>query len=613
MARLQISGEDEERRRGSERRLAAILDSREIFIRRVDPQFRLTYMNEAYAQAFRLRIGDVMLTAVHPDDAERAATALAALQHPPYRSVIDVRNWIGGGWRWVRWENSGIRDTLGEFGEIQGVGIDITEFKRAEAALSESHALLLATERLAGIGGFDWDIPGNTATWSDEVYRMFGLARGEGTLVLAAFSAAVHADDRRRVQDAIAAALAGTRPYDVEFRIIRPDGKERFIHSLGEVVRDKAGTPVRMTGTSHDITERKQTEDKLRKSEQRFRGYFELGLIGMTITLPDKGIAEVNDKFCEILGYERAELLRKTWQELTHHEDLAADLAQFERLVIGEIDGYTLDKRFIRKDGTVVHTIISVRCVRTADGAIDHVVALVQDISKRKRAEDAARNAHKQLRLLAVRLNKVREAEAGLLSRELHDEFGQMLTGLKLDLSWLASHLGEDKPELKKKVTSSLAQVDALVTSVRTIAARLRPRILDELGLLPAIEWLVQDLRERSGIDAAVVSNTGANALAPEQATAVFRIVQESLTNITRHAGAKRIDVSLDERDEWLTLEIRDDGKGVLENEKTSYESIGLLGMRERALAAGGELTLESVAGRGTVVTLRLPFQKEDA
>lgn len=296
MARLQISAEEEERRRGNERRLAAILDSQEIFIRRVDPQFRLTYMNEAYAYAFRLRIGDVMLTAVHPDDAERAGTALAALQHPPYRSVVDVRNWIGGEWRWVRWENSGIRDTRGEFGEIQGVGIDITEFKRAEAALSESHALLLATERLAGIGGFDWDIPGNTATWSDEVYRMFGLARGEATPVLATFSAAVHADDRRRVQDAIAAALAGTRPYDVEFRIIRPDGSERFIHSQAEVVRDKAGTPVRMTGTSHDITERKQTEDKLRKSDQRFRRYFELGLIGMAITLPDKGIAEVNDK-----------------------------------------------------------------------------------------------------------------------------------------------------------------------------------------------------------------------------------------------------------------------------------------------------------------------------
>jgi two-component system sensor kinase len=146
---------------------------------------------------------------------------------------------------------------------------------------------------------------------------------------------------------------------------------------------------------------------------------------------------------------------------------------------------------------------------------------------------------------------------------------------------------------------------------VRNIAARLRPRILDDLGLVPAIEWLVRDFRERSGIDAAVVSNTRARSLTPAQATAVFRIVQESLTNIVRHANATSVDVDLDAQREWLTVEIRDNGKGVREDAKTSYDSIGLLGMRERALAVGGELELESVLGRGTVVTLRLPRRKE--
>ena len=241
--------------------------------------------------------------------------------------------------------------------------------------------------------------------------------------------------------------------------------------------------------------------------------------------------------------------------------------------------------------------------------ALDHFV----HEAERSHAEKSLRQAHEQLRQLAMRLNRMHEAESNLLSRELHDEFGQMLTSLKMDLSWLALRLGEKNSDLKRKVDASLDLVDASVKSVRSIAARLRPRILDELGLLPAIDWLVQDFRERSGIDAAFVADAQVGTLSSERATAVFRIVQESLSNIARHADAKCIDVSLHEENGWLTLEVRDDGKGVRENEKTSYESIGLLGMRERALAAGGKIMFDSVLGRGTVVTLRLPVAEPGA
>jgi signal transduction histidine kinase len=234
-------------------------------------------------------------------------------------------------------------------------------------------------------------------------------------------------------------------------------------------------------------------------------------------------------------------------------------------------------------------------------------------LDARVRAEDSAREANEQLRQLAIRLNNLHETESGLLSRELHDEFGQMLARLKMDLVWIASRLDAGSVELQNKVASTLALVDSSVQSVHSIAARLRPRILDDLGLLPAVEWLVQDFRERYGINAALVSNTQARTLKPEQATAVFRIVQEALINIARHADAKRIDVSLYAQDGWLTLEVRDNGRGVSEDEKISHESIGLLGMRERASAAGGELTLRGVAGRGTVVTLRLPLAEDKA
>jgi PAS domain S-box-containing protein len=148
------------------------------------------------------------------------------------------------------------------------------------------------------------------------------------------------------------------------------------------------------------LAERKQSEDALRKSEERFRSYFDLGLMGMAITSPVKGYVEVNDELCRILGYERSELLRKTWAELTHPDDLAADVACFNRVLAGEIDSYSRGKRFIRKDGKVIDATISVRCLRRADGSVDYFVGLLQDITERKRAEERLRQSEERMRAI---------------------------------------------------------------------------------------------------------------------------------------------------------------------------------------------------------------------
>ena len=137
-----------------------------------------------------------------------------------------------------------------------------------------------------------------------------------------------------------------------------------------------------------DVTERKHNEAALRESEARFRSYFQLGLIGVAITSPAKGLLDLNDEFCRILGYERGELLQKTWAELTHPDDLPADVAQFHRVMDGEIDAYSLDKRWIRKDGQVIDSRVSVRCLRLADSSVEYFVAMVQDITDQKRANE---------------------------------------------------------------------------------------------------------------------------------------------------------------------------------------------------------------------------------
>ena len=384
-------------------------------------------------------------------------------------------------------------------------------------------------------------------------------------------------------------------------------GKVTEIIGVGNKARDYVEADVEalqlIAEMVQDMTDRIRAEAEVRTLSRAM----EQSPASVVITDRAGSIEYVNPRFEQVTGYTRSESVGANPRILKSGVVPDEVYAQLWTTILAgnEWRGELCNRR---KSGELFWEYAAISGLKNERGEVAHFIAVKEDISERKRAEDSARLANQQLRQLATQLNRMHEAESGLLSRELHDEFGQMLTSIKMDLSWLASRLGEAHPDLKRKVDASLGLVDASVKSVRSIAARLRPRILDELGLLSAIDWLVQDFRERSGIDSAFVADAKVGTLSPERSTAVFRIVQEALSNIARHANAKCIDVSLHEEDGWLTLEVRDDGKGVTEDEKTGYESIGLLGMRERALAAGGTLVFDSVLGRGTVVTLRLPI-----
>ncbi len=223
------------------------------------------------------------------------------------------------------------------------------------------------------------------------------------------------------------------------------------------------------------------------------------------------------------------------------------------------------------------------------------------------RLYDAEHAARQQLRDLTNYLQTAREEERTYIAREIHDEFGQALTALKMDLSWLTKRLPADKPGLAEKASVMWGLIDDTIQTVRRVAARLRPGLLDDLGLAAAIEWQVGEFAERTEIDCQLYMSDEEIALDHDLATAVFRILQETLTNIARHAQATEVRVELEVRPDELVLAMCDNGKGITEGEVSDPRSLGLIGMRERARSWGGDVTFEGVPGQGTTVTVRIP------
>ncbi len=240
--------------------------------------------------------------------------------------------------------------------------------------------------------------------------------------------------------------------------------------------------------------------------------------------------------------------------------------------------------------------------------AVQRALRESADRRERQRAEDKLRRSLDQLRALTTYLQYVREEERTRIAREVHDELGQALTGLKLDMSWLASKLGKNAKPVQEKVKTMVDHIDATIQTVRRIATELRPGILDSLGLVAAMEWQANEFQTRTGIPCIVTTTVADTILDQDVTTVFFRIYQETLTNIIRHAKATRVNVRLDEESGHLVMIVSDNGRGISEEEMASTRSLGLVGMRERAMLVGGEVTLHGAPGKGTTVTLRVPL-----
>ena len=234
---------------------------------------------------------------------------------------------------------------------------------------------------------------------------------------------------------------------------------------------------------------------------------------------------------------------------------------------------------------------------------------LEQRQAERDRAEREIRNSREQLRNLSAHLQSVREEERTRMAREIHDELGQGLTALKMDVSWLNRRLLEEDATFKNKLTSMEEVIDRTIETVQKLSGELRPGMLDDLGLAAAIEWQAEEFQKRTGIDCEVSLSSEETALNRDQSTTMFRIFQETLTNVIRHARATKVEVRLREQNGKIVLEVADNGRGITQAEISDAKSFGLIGMRERVEFIDGEVTIVGSPGQGTKITVTLPLK----
>jgi two-component system sensor histidine kinase UhpB len=397
-----------------------------------------------------------------------------------------------------------------------------------------------------------------------------------------------------------------------EFTYQHRSGELRYASMSAEVLEIAGDTCAHITG--RDNTAARRDREALAESEDRFTKAFRSSPIGLSISrMSDGRIVEINTSFAAIVGHTRDEILGRTTAELGL---IAAD-ARDRSLALLRERGSLRDQEFefTHKAGGQRNAIVSAE--RILLGGQPHYIASVLDITDRKRAENQLRASREELRQLADRVVQAREEESTRIARELHDELGQALTGILFDLSFLEERcldadLVRDRQTMLSRIRAAARLAQSTIDEVRRIATELRPALLDDFGIMAAIEWQAEQFEQRSGVRCEVRANPSPQEPHGRVSTALFRIFQEALTNVARHARASKVSVSLEMSDGFARLTVEDDGRGISEGERTAMQSLGLTGMRERARLLGGDTQISAPIGGGTAVHVSIPYPVYD-
>ncbi len=630
----------EEALRESEEKYRQLVQNTTAVIIRMDLQGRIIFIND-YAQTFfgysaKEILGRRAVGTIIPER-ETTGRNLAAMvdqiiADPDRFHTNSNENIRKTGERvWVEWTNSGIYDREGRLREFQSVGIDITERKRAEDLLRNEKLRLEIAQESAQAGTFEWDIQENKTIWSDQLKALYGFAPGEFK-GFENWSSRVHPDDLRKSKKAIVESLK-TGKYDDDFRVIWPDGSLHWLAARGRVVYNGRGSPLLMTGINMDITRLKETEEaltksrdeleyrvrertydlshiaeELRKSEEAYRLLVELNPVGVFRHVYDK----VN-KQCKRLHCNEAQLKFLGYSSLNEYlnDDPTNTLRKIDwdyyiSSLISEGKIVNFPAQMKRKEGKMIWVLIN--AITRSDGKHLFIEGAMTDISKQKRTEERLRVARKQLRAMASEIVIADERSRQHFAADLHDTVIQTIGAAKM-----RSHLIQD--EIPEKVSTEYGELQDLlsqsITQARFIMAEMSPPVLNELGFIPAVEWLTEQIENQHGINIEFNAADGFTPLQHEIQVLLFQATRELLMNVVKHAGACKAIVKVSANRQKVRIEVMDDGRGFDKRHafRTDVSSggFGLFSIRERIRHFGGNLIIQTEEGRGTRVVMTAP------
>lgn len=607
------------------------------------------------------------------------------------------------------------------------VSVDITDRIKAEKIIRNSEANLNEAQKLAKIGSYHFNFKTGKITWSDEMFRVFGIDKKSGEPSYEELSKYYTEESWKLHNQVVEKALKFKEPYNVEFEFIKgKNGKKGWLNVIGKINLDADGKVIELFGTAQDVTERKLAHKELERLNSEILDLYNNAPCGYHSIDENSVLININDTELKWFGYSREEIINKVKiTDLMTEESRTIFRNNFANFMkTGYIDN--LEFEFIRKNGSIFFVNLNSTAVYDENGKFRYTRSSMFDITSRKEAEKkfeksskiwndtfnaikdhiwildkngtiiqsnkssedvfcftcenaigkkcyeimhdaktylkncpftAMSNSRKrevsehvkngkvysvtvdpifdekgeyfgavhimsditklkkaeiQLRDFTKHLQNAREEERTTLSRTLHDNFGQQLTGLKMEISTFEKKIGnlfdiKIHPEISEKFKSMKSMLDDSIALTSRISMDLRPNVLDMLGLIPAIEWLSRDFMEKSELKINVENNAQTMKLNPAFSTEVFRIIQEALINIVRHAEATEVNIKIKSDQDTYEISVSDNGRGIKEDEKKSPYSLGLMGMRERAIIFKGEIEIKGVKNKGTKLTIKIP------
>jgi len=622
-------------------------------------------------------------------------------------------------------------DPIKEGNEITGIACsmrNITERKKADILLSQSINALKEAQRIAQTGSWELDLLTNQPKWSDEVYRILELNVQNTSPSYELFLNAIHPEDREAVNNAYTNSIKNKTTYDINHRLLFPDGRIKYVREQCETIYNEEGTPLRSLGTIQDITKAKNAELVLNESEKKYKNLFYNNPVPLwVINRENSQIVDVNEAAIKHYGYSYEEFLQMTSKQLRptfEYERYDAFIKEYGRTIEGNIgiwnhikkDGtlinveltvhtifynnlpcrlvlanditekmkvekrleflvsaspaviysaaaefpfgatfisenikeqtghvpkeftsnpnfwsdhihpldkervlkdighlfkegrYTHEYRFRLKDGSYTWMYDEVKLLYDSAGKPLEMIGYWIKINERKQAEEKINQTNEQLRQLTTHLQKIREEERKRIGREIHDDLGQQLTAIKMDVAWVDKKIPAETTLIKSKLKNIITLLDGSNQSIRRILTELRPGILDDYGLLEALDWHGRQFTANTGIQVTINTNESEIKLSEPIATCLFRVYQEALTNISKHAHADKAIVSINLNDETIFMHINDNGRGFDDHSQKKRTSFGILGMKERVHSVKGDFELSSKPGMGTKISITIPL-----